>query len=1004
MSQHTQLCSSFHSLSFHSLSFHNTLRLSLCCSLCNSLRNSLRSFRHSLLAPQLASLVASLAAGCRIRMVSESESIQKKVAFHPTTTVSTMCETLSAKFHIPSEDGYGLFFPPSQYRTSKWLMSNKTAEFYDLKDDETLEYRRRHRPLRIKLPDGVFKTVVIDENMVVAELCKVIGAKVGIDNYAEYSLKVEGSSAVEWLVRNKTLIDQGIDATAQLEYKQRLFFTDAEVNLNNPRELHLLFEQCRESILTGNAVCSFEEAIELAAYQLHLTHGDYDPASPPEFALDEYMPPEYRRLKKAKRLIIDAYAACVGTNMEQAKYQYVSVCRGLKTYGVTFFTATEAITSKKSRPVLIGISKERIMKFDGKSKKILAEWPLTYIRRCASTRSTFTVDFGEHEDAYHTYQTGEGDSIKAVIEGYQHLSKSREEQAAADAALMAARGPSLEEQEAEAEAAAKAKADKRASQMGARKGDGGEGSSSSGNSSGPGSNVLARGAAGEILVNADTVSAKLNQIGLSDLNVELSYVAKVINNALEDISAPAAAAPVSDESWRREALVTVRGSVADHTVRLCIGVAKVIAAVVVLKADDFEPELLYSAVKLMGEAVTELVTACRAVGALAEGMVGPMVVDMCRMVITASLRVVAAATRASVTLADHKVDSEMKDELLAAAQTTGNGAWELLRRASANDVQDGHFKMMDKALATAARAITIVIACAKMSSEALPQGSAVKDSLVDAAMDVYTCITHMTATARVTMPSILSDVSLEELEACVADVLDSISSVVSVVESAQVPGDHKANVLAAQASAQEALANLITIARDPGDRASFEDLLRNAHEHIANTVSLLIKSSSDPGALLQHVKMIGGTATDLVNSLNRAAEMSPDMDLRARLLAAADNVSKHAQALVLAAKNALANPNDINAQMTVSQLGMRIDNLIQQMLLDFSVALADPQLGDEFDDFSALISASKNLGTKVRKFSTTARVSASEGSGGRGGGGGGLLAAAAAARAMGPDQ
>ncbi|KNC55932.1 uncharacterized protein AMSG_12450 [Thecamonas trahens ATCC 50062] len=639
------------------------------------------------------------------------------------------------------------------------------------------------------------------------------------------------------------------------------------------------------------------------------------------------------------------------------------------------------------------------MKFDGKTKAVLAEWPLTYIKRCASTRSTFTVDFGMHEEAYHTYQTSEGESIQAVIEGYQHLAKSREEQAAEDEKLRQARGPSLEEQEAEASAATKAKDEKRRSRVpGADSSD-----SSAAGPSGGGGDGIQRGAAGEIVVDASEVSVKLNQIGLADLNVELVYVTKLITNALEDVAAPAAAAPVADESWRREAMTTVRGTISEHTVRLCIAVAKVIAAVVVLKADDFEAGLLYSAVKLMGEAVTQLVTACRAIGALAEGMVGVMVVDMCRMVITASLRVVTAATRAAVALADSRVDAAMRDELLSAAQTTGNAAWELLRRANANDVQDGHFKVMEKALAAAARAVTIVVACAKMSSEALPQSTA-KDAVVDAAMDVYTCVTHMTATARVTLPSILNEVSLSELEACTADVLDAIAVVIATIQSSGLTGDHIANATAAQTAAQEALEALLAAARDPGDRASFEDLLRNAYEHVSAAISSLIKHGSDPTAMLQYVKAAGSTATDLVNSLNRAAELSSDPELRNRLLAAANQVSQFAQALVLAAKNSLANPGDADAAFKVSQIGMKLDALVQQLLLDFSVALADPNLGDEFDDFSALVNASKNLGTKVRKFSAAATGADGADGGAPKRSGGGLLAAAAAARALGPGQ
>ena len=53
---------------------------------------------------------------------------------------------------------------------------------------------------------------------------------------------------------------------------------------------------------------------------------------------------------------------------------------------------------------------------------------------------------------------------------------------------------------------------------------------------------------------------------------------------------------------------------------------------------------------------------------------------------------------------------------------------------------------------------------------------------------------------------------------------------------------------------------------------------------------------------------------------------------------------------------------------------------------------------------SALVNASKNLGTKVRKFSAAATGADGADGGAPKRSGGGLLAAAAAARALGPGQ
>jgi hypothetical protein len=44
----------------------------------------------------------------------------------------------------------------------------------------TLEYKKKHRPLKISLTDGTVKTVLIDDSLTVAEIVDVVGKKMGI--------------------------------------------------------------------------------------------------------------------------------------------------------------------------------------------------------------------------------------------------------------------------------------------------------------------------------------------------------------------------------------------------------------------------------------------------------------------------------------------------------------------------------------------------------------------------------------------------------------------------------------------------------------------------------------------------------------------------------------------------------------------------------------------------------------------------------------------------------
>ena len=48
----------------------------------------------------------------------------------------------------------------------------------------------------------------------------------------------------------------------------------------------------------------------------------------------------------------------------------------------------------------------------------LKVWPLTHVRRWASSANSFNLDFGDHDLQYYSVQTTEGEAISALIAGY----------------------------------------------------------------------------------------------------------------------------------------------------------------------------------------------------------------------------------------------------------------------------------------------------------------------------------------------------------------------------------------------------------------------------------------------------------------------------------------------------------------------------------------------------------------------------------------------------------
>jgi len=68
--------------------------------------------------------------------------------------------------------------------------------------------------------------------------------------------------------------------------------------------------------------------------------------------------------------------------------------------------------------VLLGITRDSIIRVDADTKEVLKTWPLTQLRRWAASPNRFTLDFGDYESTYYSVQTTEGEQMSQLISGY----------------------------------------------------------------------------------------------------------------------------------------------------------------------------------------------------------------------------------------------------------------------------------------------------------------------------------------------------------------------------------------------------------------------------------------------------------------------------------------------------------------------------------------------------------------------------------------------------------
>ncbi|KYR00680.1 filopodin [Tieghemostelium lacteum] len=349
----------------------------------------------------------------------------KTLRFAPDQSVNEVIQHIKEKTGEGGED-HGLFTPFIDGKQSaRWLLPEKTLQFYDINSESTIEYKKKHRPQKIKLLDETIKTQLIDESAKVSEVVNQISKKMGIKNPEEYSLMRETTG--EWLNTNQILSEQGIAETELLILKKKFFFNDANIDRNDPVQLHLLYVQCRDSIVGGSYPTLREESINLAALHCQIFMGDFNPTKhvPGSLAVKEFVPQQWVKTKGIEKDIYREYKKLVSMSEVNAKYRYVQLCRSLKTYGMTSFDV-KIRDRKKLVDHILGVTREQLILMLTETKEVLKSYPLKHIRRWAATEKSFTLDFGDHETEYLILHTMNPESISQLISGYiEIIMKSR---------------------------------------------------------------------------------------------------------------------------------------------------------------------------------------------------------------------------------------------------------------------------------------------------------------------------------------------------------------------------------------------------------------------------------------------------------------------------------------------------------------------------------------------------------------------------------------------------
>jgi hypothetical protein len=220
----------------------------------------------------------------------------------------------------------------------KYSFASQYTSLIAVDPEQQERARLRVTALKVKLIDGTTKSMILPghENVPVESVMHSIGDKMGLANTEEYGLFANG----RWLNARSSLAEQGVTDVTTVELKKRFFCHDSNVDRSDPVQLHLIYQQSRDSVLSGALPIRAEDAAALAASQLQVEVGNYDPAVHTREWLaakrTAFLPSAHAAKMDIKE-VERKWMQLVNTNSTNASFRYTQATRALPTYGITTF-------------------------------------------------------------------------------------------------------------------------------------------------------------------------------------------------------------------------------------------------------------------------------------------------------------------------------------------------------------------------------------------------------------------------------------------------------------------------------------------------------------------------------------------------------------------------------------------------------------------------------------------------------------------------------------------
>ncbi|KAJ8392765.1 hypothetical protein AAFF_G00072490 [Aldrovandia affinis] len=888
-------------------------------------------------------------------------NVVKTMQFEPSTLVYDACRIIRERVpeaQLGQPNDYGLFLSDEDPKKGIWLEAGKALDYYMLRNGDTLEYKKKQRPLKIRMLDGTVKTVMVDDSKIVSDILMTICARIGITNYDEYSLvrdileekkeettgtlkkdktllrddkkmeklkqKLHTDDELNWLDHGRTLREQGVEETEMLLLRRKFFYSDQNVDSRDPVQLNLLYVQARDDILNGSHPVSFDKACDFAGYQCQIQFGDHNETKHKPGFLDmkEFLPKEYIK-NKGERKIFQCHKNYQNMTEIEAKVSYVKLARSLKTYGVSFFLVKEKMKGKnKLVPRLLGITKESVMRVDERTKEVIQEWSLTNIKRWAASPKSFTLDFGDYQDGYYSVQTTEGEQIAQLIAGYIDIilkkKKSKdhfglegdEESTMLEDSVSPKKSTVMQQQ---FNKVGRVETGSVALPAIMRPGAGGPESFQMGSMP---------------QAKQHVTSGQMHRGHMPPLTSAQQALTGTINSSMHAVQAaqasldevdtlPPLGTDAASQAWRKNKMDESKHEIHSQVDAITAGTASMVN----LTAGD-PAETDYTAVgcavTTISSNLTEMSKGVKLLAALMEdeGGNGQQLLGAAKNLACAVSDMLKTAQPAS---------TEPRQNLLQAAGNVGQASGELLQQIGENDANQRFQDMLmqlAKAVANAAAALVLKAKNVAQKTE----DSAQQNRVIAAATQCALSTSQLVACTRVVAPTISSPVCQEQLIEAGKLVAKSVEGCVEASQGATNDEQLLKQVGVAATGVTQALNELLQHIKQYAIGGQPIGRHGEATDRILDVTDNIFSSMGDAGEMVRQARILAQATSDLVNAIKADAEGESDLENSRKLLSAAKLLADATAKMVEAAKGAAANPDSEEQQQKLREAaeGLRV--------------------------------------------------------------------------------